>query len=316
MILTDRQIVEVLDQLFEMFPDEENVFAFDSEDYEDETVFILRSYTSLGFEKKPVSLTIDNNEIEINIINQIGDGVRLYNFDPEQGDVEHADNDKDINELAGVEIRRFGATGRGASLGISLDYFEIEHKGRTCSGNDVFVTCNHVIADNDAAPIGTKIELFRRYWREFAQLHCFIPVNNHPPLDIALGKLHNPKPLTYGRVPGVGTIVGAGVPKRNITVEKNGATTGLQTGICKGISYFRVGARQYKCWRVDGNPFACPGDSGSAVIHNLQLLGFVIGGDNIGECYVRRNVYFQSWDSVENKINTDDVVVRLRVIPD
>lgn len=317
MILTDRQIVEVLDQLLEIFPDEKSVFAFDSEDIDDDTVFLIRSYAPLHLNDKTLSVMVDGETTEVKVINQTGEGVSLYTSDPEQEECIEADSDAtDTQELAGVQIRLEGSGSLGGTLGISLAYFEIEHLGRKCAGSDVFVSCNHVIADNDAAPADSKIELFRRYWRVFSHLHCFIPVNTSQPLDIALGKLHAPKPLTYGRVPGVGTITGASVPKRNITVQKNGAVTGLQSGPCKGISYFRVGSRRYKCWRVAGNPFACAGDSGAAVIHKLRLLGFVIGGDNLGDCYVPRNVYFQSWDSVDTSTRADDVTVRLRVQPD
>jgi len=53
-------------------------------------------------------------------------------------------------------------------------------------------------------------------------------------------------------------------------------------------------------WR----PFACHGDSGSAIVHGDKLIGILIAGEDV-LCPDVRNSYFQSWDVVERSI-TDD----------
>jgi hypothetical protein len=164
----------------------------------------------------------------------------------------------------------------------------------TCAGNDVFLTCNHVIANFDRSNIGIPLTC----GAATAVLGSFFPLGD--PLlymDFALGVNVTPESSFDGGIlRGLGDTsytfrnpADSGEP-----IRKSGARTGVTSGntIGRTTIYAPGGAdenhpvpdRIFKGIYETTTGFSAPGDSGSIVIgNNADVLGMIAWGDKNGE---------------------------------
>ena len=165
----------------------------------------------------------------------------------------------------------------------------------TLDGNDVFLSCNHVIAELDSKPSGTALVAGSYPGQGIygtAVLRGFIPLAD-PKIyvDCAMGINVRPNAAySGGAIRGIGNV--SGVFRNPVSqgekIRKSGAATSVTAGSTQGRSYIiaqgKGGQSKYfnGIYRT-GPGFANHGDSGSIVLAaNMDILGMVSWGEDGG----------------------------------
>jgi hypothetical protein len=164
-------------------------------------------------------------------------------------------------------------------------------------GNELFLSCNHVIADSNQAPLAHPIDEPIYSGKSFAGLHDYEPFQfggtSVNLMDAAVGKPYQAGDLRPGSRSGGGFLQPPDLnPALNTAVEKEGDETGHTAGVLliKNLSIlvsFSAGTalfdQQYGVvgapngfWGSIAQPrFAKDGDSGSIVVTNSRVIGLL-----------------------------------------
>lgn len=159
---------------------------------------------------------------------------------------------------------------------------EVRASGRcnqTAKAGPALLSCNHVIARNDAAQLGEVINALPRV--DVARLAGFIRFPCNGDVDVAVAKVNDVSVVSKWTVQTIGNLAGVRRPNIGETVKKHGARTGYTVGRVTGQLNIVVNGYTFHGVFSIGGGFSSPGDSGAAIVAgNNDLLGMLSWGDD------------------------------------
>lgn len=199
-----------------------------------------------------------------------------------------------VGEMGGDECRNMNASNYYGTIGLFAAKATVQLTGKCnvqCVSEPALLSNNHVIARSDAGHAGEQI--FAPTNPNVAKLKCIVPFRCESDIDFALAQVEPGAQPQYWTVRTIGLLGAVRRPRIGESIQKHGARTGYTTGVVTGVANIRVGNYLFRGVFVTTGGFACPGDSGSAVVatSNRDLLGLHSWGDDV-DCSQRPRGYF------------------------